>query len=120
VLRNGETVDIPVILKNQFGEAEVAPKKELEMHEKLGAVLETASKDELIKRNASNGVIVRELGPGKLKSAGILNDFMIISIDQEAVKSKEHLYDLLKTKSGGVLIEGVYPNGKKAFYGFGL
>lgn len=120
VLRNGETLDIPVILKNRFGEAEVAPKKELEMHEKLGAVLETASKEELIKRNATNGVIVKELGPGKLKSAGILNDFMIISVDQEAVKSKEHLYDLLKSKSGGVLIEGVYPNGKKAFYGFGL
>jgi hypothetical protein len=28
--------------------------------------------------------------------------------------------DLLEEKEGGVLIEGVYPNGTKAYYGFGL
>jgi len=26
----------------------------------------------------------------------------------------------LQDKAGGVLIEGVYPNGVKAYYGFGL
>jgi len=27
---------------------------------------------------------------------------------------------LLKEKQGGILIEGVYPNGMKAYYGFGI
>jgi hypothetical protein len=30
------------------------------------------------------------------------------------------LAGILENKKGGVLIEGVYPNGMRAYYGFGL
>ena len=68
----------------------------------------------------SSGVQVKELGHGKLRNAGISPDFIILKVDQETVKNKDHFYDLLQNKDGGVLIEGVYPNGKLAYYGFGL
>jgi len=66
------------------------------------------------------GVRVKELGPGKMRSAGIAPDFIITHVDQDQVKDKDDLLEKLKQKQGGVLIEGVYPNGKRAYYGFGI
>jgi len=36
------------------------------------------------------------------------------------ISSFEDLEAVVKTKTGGILMEGVYPNGTKAYYGFGL
>jgi S1-C subfamily serine protease len=57
---------------------------------------------------------------GKLRGAGVKNGFIITKIDGELVKSPEDLTAILKQKSGGILLEGVYPNGTRAYYGFGL
>ena len=57
---------------------------------------------------------------GKLKAAGIKEGFIITSIDKKPIKTTEDLETALKTKQGGVLIEGIYPNGMRAYYGFGL
>ena len=63
---------------------------------------------------------VETLNTGKLKAAGVQKGFIITKVDSEKVSSPEDLSRILKGKSGGVLIEGVYPNGTKAYYGFGL
>ena len=68
----------------------------------------------------SNGVRIVELKAGKLRSAGISKGFIILSLDDENVQSKAHFFELLESKQGGVLIEGIYPDSKKAYYGFGL
>lgn len=44
----------------------------------------------------------------------------LTSIDKKPVKSTEDITNALKKKSGGILIEGIYPNGLKAYYGFGM
>jgi hypothetical protein len=36
------------------------------------------------------------------------------------VKSAGEVTEYLSSKRGGVLIEGVYPNGMRAYYGFGM
>jgi serine protease Do len=118
--RGGKSLDIPVTLRNQFGEAALTPKKELDMHERLNALLEDADDDTKASLGIQNGVIVKELGPGKLRSAGIGPNFVITKVDQVEVKNKKHFFELLEKKTGGILIEGLYPNGKHAYYGFGL
>lgn len=120
VKRGGNMIDIPVILRNRFGEADITPKEELELHEKLGAVFEDVPQERLRELNISSGVQVKELGRGKLRNAGIMPDFIITAVDQQPVTNKDQLFKLLEQKTGGVLIEGVYPNGKKAYYGFGI
>ena len=57
---------------------------------------------------------------GKLRSAGIKEGFIITSIDKKPILSTSDLDSALKTKQGGVLIEGIYPNGMRAYYGFGI
>ena len=51
---------------------------------------------------------------------GIKSGFIITKIDNEEVDSAKEVESILSTKKGGVLIEGYYTNGTKAFYGFGL
>ena len=60
------------------------------------------------------------LNGGKLRSAGIREGFIITKIDKKDVSSLEDVKSTLENKDGGVLIEGVYPNGMRAYYGFGL
>lgn len=120
VIRDGRTVDIPVVLRNQFGEAEVAYKEELELSQKLGANFQAANPDVLKKLNLQGGVAVQDIRAGKLRSAGIMDGFIITSVDDESVRDRDDLMKKLEGKSGGILIEGVYPNGKRAYYGFGL
>ena len=86
----------------------------------LGAVLENASEAELSKLGVESGVKVKELQTGKLKSAGLKDGFIITAIDNRKVRSAKEVTEYLESKKGGVLIEGAYPNGMKAYYGFGM
>ncbi|MBK7964487.1 MAG: hypothetical protein IPK10_03720 [Bacteroidetes bacterium] len=86
----------------------------------LGATLTPLSDNDLDKLKLSKGVKVKDLTTGKLKSAGIKEGFIITSIDNQPVGSVEDLTDYLNNKKGGVLIEGIYPNGMRAYYGFGM
>jgi serine protease Do len=120
VKRDDKIIDIPVVLRNQFGETEVAYKEELELQDKLGGLLENIDDETKSQLNIENGVRVAELKAGKLRSAGVAKGFIITAIDEVPITSKDQFLEILEGKSGGVLLEGVYPNGKKAYYGFGL
>lgn len=107
-------------LKNKEGNTEVIKKDKNEIISMLGAEFETLSNEELNKLNIRGGVKISRLTGGKLRSAGIREGFIITSIDKKEVKNTDDLVFMLKNKKGGVLIEGVYPNGMRAFYGFGI
>ena len=70
--------------------------------------------------NIENGLKVSKLGAGKLLSAGIKEGFIITSVDKKKISTIDDVKTTLENKKGGVLIEGVYPNGMRAYYGFGL
>jgi len=120
VYRDEKSVDLPIILRNRFGETEVAMKEEMELNEKLGALINDIDDETKTKLGIDHGVMVSEIQKGKLKSAGILEGFIVLSIDEEPITDRDHMFEMLESKSGGVLLEGMYPNGKRAYYGFGL
>ena len=115
-LRDGKEKTAEVTLKSTNGSSELAAKEETV----LGATLGKPSNDELKKLGITNGVKITSLAAGKLRAQGIQEGFIITSIDNQAVKSAEEVAEKLKTKKGGILIEGVYPNGMRAYFGFGL
>jgi S1-C subfamily serine protease len=87
----------------------------------LGAEFETVSSDEAAELGINHGVKITKLNAGKLRSAGIREGFIIESIDNKSVKGTDDIKSALQNKKdGGVLIEGIYPNGMRAYYGFGL
>jgi len=70
--------------------------------------------------NIDNGLRVSKLGAGKLRNSGIREGFIITTVDKNKVSSPEELKQILDNKKGGILIEGVYPNGSRAYYAFGM
>ncbi len=115
-LRDGKEKTAEVTLKSTNGNTDLVAKEETV----LGATLGKPSADELKKLGITNGVKITSLAAGKLRAQGIQEGFIITSIDNQPVKTPEEVSSKLQNKKGGVLIEGVYPNGMRAYFGFGL
>ncbi len=120
VRRNNRDREIPVVLRNRDGETKRVQKEERQIMKILGATLETASQELQNQLGIANGVQVTKLGSGVLKEAGVREGFIITSIDNRNVNSPEEVENMLRDKKGGVLVEGIYPNRMRAYYGFGL
>ena len=85
-----------------------------------GAKIEPVSKTMKEKLKLDNGVQVKDLDNGKFKEAGIEEGFIITKIDRREIRTVDDLTASLDAARGeGVLIEGIYPNGEKAYYGLG-
>jgi len=120
VLRDGKEVEIPVNLKNLEGTTKIVKAEDLKVAKSLGAQLADVSDEEKEKLNIDGGVKIVQLNGGKLRSVGITEGFIINKVDKKPVANTEEFLEIMKNKSGGILLEGIYPNGKKAYYGFGL
>ena len=120
--RNNEELILPVVLKNKANTLEMIKKAEVfrTTSNSLGAVFEELNAEDLAKYNIKGGVKISKLQPGKLANAGIKEGFIVLSVDKKKVANIKDIQTLLENKTGGVLIEGMYPNGMKAYYGFGL
>ena len=109
------------MLKNREGNTEIVKKESSELTIALGATFKKPSSKELKTLKLNSGIQVTALSSGKLRSAGVREGFIITKVDGDTIETTKQMMEVLKTKSGhGVLIEGVYPNGKKAYYALGL
>lgn len=120
ILRNGRENVMDMVLRGREGTLTAAVKKAPDALAALGAELQPAKKDELRSLRLEAGVKVARVNGGKFRSSGIREGFIITSIDQQPVSSPEDVQRLLAGRKGGVLVEGYYPNGSKAYYGLGL
>lgn len=118
VLRDGKSNTFMLTLRNKDGDTKLI--KNEQALNILGGTFEEIGENEKSSLGIRGGVKISKLIPGKLLNAGIKEGFIITSIDKKPIGSKEDLESALKTKQGGVLIEGIYPNGMTAYYGFGI
>ena len=121
--RSNQEKVIPVVLKNKNGNTDVVEKPKIEVISALGATFEEVNSAEMKKLNIQNGLKITKLAAGKLLSAGMKVGFIITNIDHNKISSIEDLKGSLENRKNtgqGILIEGVYPNGMRAYYGFGL
>lgn len=115
--RSGELIKVYATLRNTMGDTEVVKRQEEVQME--GSVFITPSADVLEELGIEGGAQIVDLGEGKWSDAGLKEGFIITSIDHEKIQSADQLEEVMQTKSGGILIEGVNPDGKHAFYGYG-
>jgi serine protease Do len=125
VSRNNKEMNFKLALKDIQGNGKSALSKNSNASVSkstkiLGCTFAEADEDDLNRLNLKKGVKITSIGSGKLANAGIKNGFIVTKIDKQAIESVEQLTEILNNKSGGILIEGIYPNGTKAYYGFGL
>ena len=109
-LRDGKTSSTTVQLKNKYNTtAQLDDSKDI--INTLGIQLENISAKEKASLGIESGVRVTELKQGKITEfTDIKKGFIITQIDDEPVKDVTELTNVLKNKSGKVLIEGIYPN----------
>jgi serine protease Do len=119
VIRDEQLRKMNVKLRNQNGNLDIMPKTPSAVMA-LGATLLPAGADEMRRLGIRNGLKVTELSNGKLKSAGVREGFIIVRVDRKEVKGLQDVIKILDQKSDAVLIEGIYPNGITAYYGFGM
>lgn len=119
--RDGKRKSVEVTLRNQDGDLDLktAP-TEREVESILAADFERISVEEAQRLGIRGGAKVTALREGKLRNSGVKPNFIITRIDGETVSGEEDLNRILRDKRGGVLLEGIYPNGQKAYYGFGM
>ena len=118
VIRDNTEKVVTLVLRNREGGTQLV--KHDQVVSLLGATFENTSNEEKTRLGLRGGVKVSKLLAGKLRAAGIREGFIITSIDKKQILTTQDLEAVLKTKQGGVLIEGVYPNGMRAYYGFGI
>jgi Do/DeqQ family serine protease len=123
LIRNEKEVNVAVTLKSLENTTSLIKKAEVVKVSltKLGVSLQEADNNELAKLKVANGVKIANLtGNSKLAAAGIKEGFIIMSINKRKIASVKEAQAAFSEVSGGVLIEGIYPNGTRAYYGFGL
>jgi len=124
VYRNGKEHDIIINLKNKQGNTEVVTKstKAANLAQMLGAEFQELSSKEAQALRVKGGIQVQKLLEGKLsKSTDIQEGFIITKIDGKPVTSVQDLQQMINSKKGGVLLEGIYPGYPNTYYyGLGL
>lgn len=118
--RNNQVKIMELILKNKNGTIDVVERPKIEVVSALGATFEPVNSSDIEKLNIENGLQISKLNAGKLMNAGIKEGFIITSVDKKKITSVDDIKTALENKKGGVLIEGIYPNGMRAYYGFGM
>lgn len=123
VLRNGETLNFEVILKNRDGKTEAVTKDNLAVLKTLGIELEELSDEQKQTLKIKNGVLVTQINAGPIKKqTNMQKGYIILKINSQPVRSIEDVQKYLQNvKNKGVMVEGIYPkvNGK-FYYAFGL
>ena len=118
--RDGSEIEKEMVLKNYKGNTEVINRESEATLKALGARFEKVPVEQQKKLGIQGGARVAQLYSGKLMSAGVQEGFIITRVDKQSVKGPDDVVRILEGKKGGVLIEGIYPNGKERYYGFGL
>jgi S1-C subfamily serine protease len=105
--RAGKEYTSNITLKNLTGTTDVVKNSVLD---KLGADLETLSKDDAKELNVKGGVVVKSIGTrGLLSKVRIQEGYVIIKANNKDVTSVEELRKVLEGATGSVKLEGIYP-----------
>jgi serine protease Do len=118
IKRNGKLKQFEVTLRNLQGKTDYVATSSFDNI--LGARFDSVSKEEKTRLGIKYGVKVVELKAGKLRAEGVKEGFIITQVNNKPVNSVEDLNKIIKVTSGGVFIEGIYPNGVIQYYAIGL
>jgi serine protease Do len=117
ISRDGKESTVNITLQGE--EQQTAEVKE-EVSVIQGATFEPLTPQELSRYGLDYGFKITRLDNGKLRKAGITTGFILVAVDRQPMRSLADVRSALSSKNGGVLLEGIYPNGLRAYYGIGL
>ncbi len=121
IVRNGKPMDFEVVLRNKEGKTDVINVEKVETNKVLDCEFENIPREDRLKLKITNGIRIKNVGDkSPLKSKGVPNGFVLTHIDNKPVSTLADVKSSLEGRKGGVLLEGINPNGSKGYYGFGI
>ncbi len=123
LIRDGEEKQFAVVLKSIDGTAGAVAAVPEESdpsagNMELGAEFAPLDATEKTKLGIRSGVKVKKVNGGMFEFLGIAPGFVITKINREDVNSAEEASRKIENSNGRVQLEGINPNGSKAFYSF--
>lgn len=119
-VRDGKSKTANVTLKNLNNSTELVKRSTAKAITFEGATFEPVAKQEMNKLGISGGAKITGVRGSKFRDTGMKDGFIITRIDKYEVNEPSDVEKYLKDFSGGVVyIEGVYPDGLKAYYPIG-
>ncbi|EJF08522.1 Do family serine endopeptidase [Pontibacter sp. BAB1700] len=119
-LRDGKSRTANVTLKNLNNSTEISKRSTANSVTFDGATFEAVSKQEMNKLGIDGGAKIANVAKSKFRDSGMKDGFIITRIDKYAVNVPSDVERHLKNfETGIVYIEGVYPDGLKAYYPIG-
>jgi serine protease Do len=115
VIRNNEKKPFNVTLRNKHGDTEIVRDK-LSV---LGAEFVTVTDSEKEKLEINSGIKITKLDKGKLKTLGMKEGFIITHVNKKPIYEVKDFRKEISNAKGGILVEGIYPNGEPAYFVFG-
>lgn len=120
VLREEGEIKLPLVLKNRKGNEDVISNEDSKVLKLLGATFKEVDKKELKQLKINNGVKIDQLLNGKLRRVGVREGYIITKVNHKAVSSLEEFTEAINKSKNGILLEGIYENGRREYYGFGI
>ena len=117
VKRDNKKKPFNVTLRNKHGDTEIVKGDNPE--DIFGAKFVEASDRDKEELRIPYGIKIAELGNGKFKDAGIKKGFVITQVNKNTVSEVDEFKRIIKNSRGGILVEGIYPNGEVAYYVLG-
>lgn len=118
IKREGRLKQFDVVLRNMNGDTDIV--RSDVVLEVLGATFEPLSGADKRRFGIENGLKVTSVKPGKFMKVGIRKGFVVTSVNKKAVDTVKDIVDILRSVDGGVIIEGIYEDGSKSYYAFGM
>ena len=116
VKRDGDRKQFTVTLRNRHGDTQIVRDNVTV----LGAMFETVSPADMRELDIENGIKITELSSGKLKDAGLEEGFIITHVNKKPIYEVNDFKREIGNARGGILVEGIYPNGELAYFVFGV
>jgi Do/DeqQ family serine protease len=118
IKRDDKEMTFSVTLRNMKGNTSIVK----ESFSALGVEFGEISNKDKERLNIDQGVQVLKIMTGKFKNAGVRAGFIITDVNKISVGSVEDIKRIISQSSDKkpILIEGVYPDGKWAYYVFNL
>ncbi|WP_266204040.1 Do family serine endopeptidase [Pontibacter kalidii] len=119
-LRDGKSKTANVTLKNLDNSTELVKRSNAKSVTFDGATFEPVTRQEMSKLGITGGAKIKDVADSKFRDTGMKDGFIITRIDKYEVNEPADVEKHLKNfDSGVVYIEGVYPDGLKAYYPIG-
>ncbi len=120
VIRDGKEKDFKVTFKAADSAVENGTVDESGDVAFYGAKLRAADEETLARHGLSKGVEIVSVGSGKIKDAGVGEGFIILYVNDTPVGTPQDVIAAVKKTKRAVYIEGVTPDGRSSYFGFGV